>query len=294
MADQTTPTPPPSPWGQIGQSFASIAVAVLGSRFLQIIVVALLAVWLTVFLLRETLSLLLPHFHLPTPPAPPNKKWRAEDAIGRIQFGNVGCTATIIGPVVPGDDKIDILTAAHCVKVGGQGVMKLKDGREFRVKCVSRDPSADAAWLTAENPGGSIPYLELATELPQLGEVVWHQGYGVDKPGNRESGIYKGTTEKGIKCSFRLSVSPGDSGGGIVLDAEGHVLSPVCCTTKLAGMGTVFGAAPSQSAKIRPHFTHETAEPELIYPVLPMPDLAFPPPPPLTHPQVRRQPEPNS
>jgi len=40
------------------------------------------------------------------------------DAIGQIRFGSAGCSATIIGPVEADDQVVEILTAAHCVKVG--------------------------------------------------------------------------------------------------------------------------------------------------------------------------------
>lgn len=43
---------------------------------------------------------------------------------------------------------------------------------------------------------------------------------------------------------FSLSVSPGDSGGGICVDGSGRLISPVCCTTHLAAVGQVYGARP--------------------------------------------------
>jgi hypothetical protein len=43
---------------------------------------------------------------------------------------------------------------------------------------------------------------------------------------------------------YRLSVSHGDSGGGIVSTKDGKLLSPVCCTTRIAGVGDVWGASP--------------------------------------------------
>jgi len=272
----TPPPPAPNPWLLLGQSL----LPMVKSPFFHSMLTALLAAFGTVYLAKQSLPAvpdslkpLLPHI-LPKPK-------KAEDAIGRIQFGNAGCTATVIGPVWNNDRQLDILTAAHCVKVGAIGKMWLKDGRTLTVKCVARDAKSDAAWLTADNPGGDIPYLLLADANPNDGEVVWHHGYGIDRPGNRESGIYRGIASDGLQCKFRLSVSPGDSGGGIVLDTEGRVVSPVCCTTRLSGVGDVFGASPASAAKIRPHSKASEREEPVIYPVLPMPDLVAPGPPPI-------------
>lgn len=203
--------------------------------------------------------------------APPKK---AEDAISQIFFGNSMCTATIIGEVFTTDEYLDVLTAAHCVKLGAKGTMKLKDGRVLSVKCVARDQASDCAWLRAPNPGGDVPYLLLADESPATGENVWHQGYGRDKPGNREAGTLKGVTSDGKQLNYFLSVSPGDSGGAIVLDRLSRVLSPVSCTTKLAQIADVWGATPEACAAIRPTQVQTSEEPPLIYPVLPIPDNA--------------------
>ncbi len=215
---------------------------------------------------------MIPEFSLPSRPRLLPLPKRAEDAIGKIQFGNAGCTGTIIGPVRSDDKTLQILTAAHCVRVGDRGKMSLKDGRILEVKCVSRDADSDAAWLTAANPGGNIPYALLAEQLPSDGELVWHQGYGIDKPGNRESGVFRGITANGKQAEFSLSISPGDSGGGILLDRAGRVVSPVCCTTRLSGVGRVFGATPEASARIRPTTIETADEPTLYWPVLPVPE----------------------
>lgn len=222
----------------------------------------------------------------PKPPGPiePPPLKQPADAIGRITFGNSGCTATIIGPVGATDQKLHILTAAHCVNLGAVGKMTLKDGRVLGVTCVARDAQSDAAWLTAIRPAGDVPYLMLADADPAEGSDVWHQGYGVDKPNNRESGKYLGVTSDQRQCRFRLSVSPGDSGGGIILDASSRVVSPVCCTTRLAGVGEVFGAKPSRAAAIRPKTVAvDKGTPLLIHPMLPpvFREEGFPAPPPI-------------
>lgn len=273
MADETPPPPTPQPsLPAIGAAVLNLLLGLLQSWWLRSLLTILITIFLCVFAFKYALSLVVPHIPGPEIPRVIPKPRRAEDAIGKIQFGTSGCTATIIGPVWSNDDKLDILTAAHCVKVGAAGKMWLKDGRILKVVCVARDPGSDAAWLTADNPGGDIPYLLLADAMPQEGEVVWHQGYGIDRPGNRESGVFRGKATNGQQCKFRLSVSPGDSGGGIILDSEGKVVSPVCCTTKLGGTGDVFGASPLAAAKIRPSRLVSDEEPPLVYPVLPMPE----------------------
>jgi len=68
-------------------------------------------------------------------------------AIGRISIGNVGCTATVIGPIGRNDTQIVALTAAHCIRVEQTGTFRFKDGREWAFTCVYRNPAADCAWL---------------------------------------------------------------------------------------------------------------------------------------------------
>jgi len=275
MAETPVPPPPPPPPPQIVPALKGLFLWIVNSWWFKLLLIVMICALTASFTVRHMFAMLTPDFLSPQKPHLLPKPRKAEDAIGQIRFGNSGCTATIIGPVWNTDETIDILTAAHCVKLGGVGKMSLKDGRSFAVKCVARDPDSDAAWLVANNPGADVPFLLLADEPPQAGEVVWHQGYGIDKPGNRESGIFNAMADAGKKCQFRLSVSPGDSGGGIIVDSEGKVVSPVCCTTKLAGMGTVYGASPARAAKIRPQHATALEEPPLIYPVLPMPDRAL-------------------
>lgn len=201
------------------------------------------------------------------------KTWKLEDAIGRIQFGNSGCTATIVGPISPGDTKIHILTAAHCVKMGANGRMKMKDGRLLNVRVVARSEASDVAWLEADRPEGEIPYLLLADVAPPPGTPIWHMGYGIDKPGNLERGTVKGITPNNLQVQYRLSVSPGDSGGGIVMTNEGRVVSPVCCTTRLSAMGDVWGGSPSECRRLKPGSTASYPAADAVHPSL---DLASP------------------
>lgn len=202
------------------------------------------------------------------------------NSIGRISMGNTGCTATIVGPVRDADAELTILTAAHCIKVGQTGRMKLKDGREFSFKCVSRDAGPDCAWLVAKRPDGEIPYALLALATPTKGSPVWHQGYGVDRPGNVEKGVFEGVNSASNQCQFTLSVSSGDSGGGIIHLADGAVLSPVCCTSRLSGPGRVYGATPMACHATRPKIvaTSSVEPQEMTHPIIELPSEGWPAP----------------
>jgi hypothetical protein len=186
-----------------------------------------------------------------TPPAPPTSP-NTLAAIGRIQFGNAGCTATLINPRRD-DGRYDILTAAHCVNGPGQtGTMRLRDGRQFGIKVVSVDTKADVCWCITMNNSEEYPVAILADRSPPVGASVWHAGYGVDVPGNREDGLLEAGPDQNGQCRYRISVSSGDSGGGIAMDYNGHVLSPVCCTTRRGAVGQVWGGAPEVATKLRP------------------------------------------
>lgn len=182
----------------------------------------------------------------PTPPPPPPPTADPLNAIGRIQIGNGGCSATVIHPRRP-DGRWNILTAAHCVsRVGETGIMRFRDGRTIGIAVTAVDKESDCAWLISVDAGQDLPFAVLASATPPPGASIWHAGFGIDKPANRENGMLSaGANERGM-LRYRLSVSPGDSGGGICLDAEGHVLSPVCCTTCLGCEGDVWGASPER------------------------------------------------
>lgn len=199
-------------------------------------------------------------------------------AIGRISFGSTGCTATVVGPVNRQDRELWLVTAAHCVKVGAKGTFRFRDGRQMPVECVSRNPQADVAWLKASRPEGSIPWLFIAASPPAEGADVFHCGFGVHVPGNKEVGKYLGISQDGRQCMYKISVSPGDSGGGIVLTSKGYLLSPVCCTTRLAGVGTVWGGTPAEILATKPSRTVSSDEPEWTHPIQPLPHPDWPNP----------------
>lgn len=181
-----------------------------------------------------------------TPPAtekiPPTTSPDAHAAIGRIQIGNAGCSATIIGPR-RSDGRWNVLTAAHCCnRKGESGVMRLRDGRTLGFLVTAVDRNSDCAWLITTDSPTDLPFAYLADSSPNPGVTVWHAGYGVDQPGNREEGTVIGSN--GSQVRYRLSVSSGDSGGGICVDSTGRVISPVCCTTAPGQIADVWGATP--------------------------------------------------
>lgn len=190
----------------------------------------------------------------PTPPpgTDPNPKPNPVAAICQIQFGNAGCTATWLYPQLP-DGRWQGMTAAHCVKgQPSQGVAVLKDGRRLRVVVQASFDEPDVAFIITETPVEIMPYAILAKADAEPGEKIWHMGYGTDRPGNREDGSVNAKANPQGQCEYTLSVSHGDSGGGIALNSNGEILSPVCCTTAIGRTGRVWGCSPVMARKLRP------------------------------------------
>jgi hypothetical protein len=192
-----------------------------------------------------------------TPPAPapapaPAPKLDPVAAIGRITFGRSGCTAAPIEPRRP-DGRYLVLTAAHCVtEVGQRGTLVMKDRRTVGVQVVALDKTADVCWLITDSTTEVLPTLRLADRSPAPGARVWHAGYGVDRPANREDGTVSDTRTSSGKIGFRINVSSGDSGGPIIMTDGGEVVSCVCCTTERGALADVFGASPEAIRRLRP------------------------------------------
>lgn len=181
----------------------------------------------------------------PTEPARPD----AAAALARLALPGVGCSCTIIGPRRE-DGRWNVLTAAHCVKAVGQyGELTLKDGRKIGASVVNIDRKADAAWMVTTAAHASLPFALLAERSPAVGSRIWHAGYGIDKPGNREEGTVTGGANGDGQLQFRLSVSSGDSGGGIVLNESGEIVSCVCCTTGRGQVADVWGCSPEAARR---------------------------------------------
>lgn len=192
----------------------------------------------------------------PTVPTPKPEKTEEPPqplkAIGKIQVGSYGCTATVIGPRHQ-DGSYDVLTAAHCIPDGiYTGVMKLESGKQFNIHLATRNPTSDCCWMKTEPNVGTLPYALIADDLPTPGEEVWHAGYGVHQPRNREDGTVVDPSNSQGKTQYLLSVSSGDSGGGIVCNKSGRILSSVCCTTAKNVKANVWGCSVKSIRESRP------------------------------------------
>lgn len=188
-----------------------------------------------------------------SPPLPPFiPKFDPINAVCRIQFGNAGCSATVIGIPLP-DGRRQLLTAAHCLR--GQpteGVAYFRDGRSVRIRQQGHWDGPDVGWLITDLPQPDLPYTLLSEVNPVAGQKVYHCGFGVDVPGNREDGTVVQPDNGQGQTQYRISVSSGDSGGGIAFDSNGHVLSPVCCTTAKGRVADVWGATVAECKRLRP------------------------------------------
>jgi hypothetical protein len=186
---------------------------------------------------------------------PPNGPKMVPDptpAIGRLTVGGNGCTATVIGPQRD-DGRWLVLSAAHCVnKVGQSGTLRLPSGRTIPVAVATINKRADCAWLVTVEPIADLPNAILAADVPAKGSEVWHAGFGVDRPGNREVGQFVEGPNGDGQIQFRLSVSSGDSGGAIVIAKTGEVVSTVCCTSARGQLADVWGAGPAAIAGAKP------------------------------------------
>ena len=184
----------------------------------------------------------------PAPPPKPEPTKEPIRAVVRVIMSGGYCSGTIVGAPRK-DGTVTIVTAAHCLRAVGERVTlhTLHDTgntRSFAATAIAIDRTADAAILVSESPQPGLPWLPLATETPEVNTAIWHAGFGQDQPGNVEKGRVLAKPNRDGQTQYWLSVSPGDSGGGIMLDSQGRLLSPVCCTTNLAAPGNVWGAAP--------------------------------------------------
>lgn len=167
----------------------------------------------------------------PNPPAPVDPL----QAIGRIGFSGAWCTAAPIEPQRQ-DGRYYLATAAHCVSsVGQEGVYYAKSGINYRVRVVAMSQALDAAILVTVNPQpAGLPTLKLASRSPSVGTKIWHAGYGVDRPGNVETGTVIGLPSSNNRALLEcmLNVSSGDSGGPLIVEGTRELVGVVCCTQR--------------------------------------------------------------
>lgn len=189
---------------------------------------------------------------IPKPPEPdPNAgtldPW---NAIGKLTFSGGYCSATVVGPRLP-DGRWVLVSAAHCFdRVGDTGTFVQRSGTSRPVRVVAIDKKADIVILHTDHGQGGMAFTNIASGTPPPGSKVFHGGFGRHIPGNREDGEVASLPNNSNQVKYRLSVSPGDSGGGICMTEEGKLLSPVCCTTRLDGPGEVWGGSPERISQM--------------------------------------------
>lgn len=203
-------------------------------------------------------------------PPPPGQPADPVAATVRLRFGNSGCTATVVGPRRP-DGKWDVLTAAHCTGgVGSRGTITLKNGQSLAVTVTVRNTTADLAWMVTDQVIEQLPFANLATTNPAPGTALWHQGYGIDVPGNRETGTVTRGPDQNGQLQMHLSVSPGDSGSGIFRQDTGELIAVTCCTSGLARRAAMWGGASTVAINLRPRVAAQTSPvvPSRLHPIL--------------------------
>lgn len=217
----------------------------------------------------------------PRPPEPPKPEPSRVDAwksIGRLAMERSFCSGTVVGPR-RSDGRWYVVSAAHCFdRVGQAATFIPREGASFRCSVQGIDRRSDCAVLVSDTAIEVLYHTFVSDSDPAAGTVVWHGGYGQDRPGNKESGqVVRGPNQDG-QVQYRVSVSPGDSGGGIVVDASGRLLSPVCCTTCLGCTGDVWGAGPAVIKRMLAAPTDYIDLPPATMPPPPVAAAPMPPP----------------
>jgi hypothetical protein len=180
----------------------------------------------------------------PGPPPKPEQKPDAWNAIGKLALQGAYCSGTVIGPP-KSDGRWTVVSAAHCVnRVGEHATFIQRSGTSRNVTCYAINKTADISLWSTDAAQGDMAFTIVARTTPQPGTRVFHGGFGRDQPGNREEGEVVTLPNQDGQVKYHLSVSPGDSGGGICINENGELLSPVCCTTRLDGPGEVWGGSP--------------------------------------------------
>lgn len=189
----------------------------------------------------------------PEPPKPDPKGGTldASNAIGRIQFGNSGCSATVIYPR-RADGRWNVVTAAHCNGgVGQRGTITMpKDNKKYGIRVVAHDRTSDLCWMVTEESIDDICYAKLAPSNPEVGVAVWHQGYGFHLPRNREDGVVRAAANSQGQIQFFLNVSSGDSGGGIFRADTNEWIAATCCTQGIAQKTNMWGGGVDRAKQM--------------------------------------------
>lgn len=192
---------------------------------------------------------------VPPAPLPKAPEEQAADPLGarvKLVCGNAGCTGAVVGPRLK-DGRYYVLTAAHCVSQAGQQCRgRMPSGEELALTVQAIDRKADCAWMITQPTPHPIPYIRLSTTVPPVGTRIWVAGYGVGFNGQQRFGHVTGGITREGQLQFSVAVDHGDSGGPVVNDATGELVSVVCCTSALGREGNVYGAGPQAIAAARP------------------------------------------
>ncbi len=92
-------------------------------------------------------------------------------------------------------------------------------------------------------------------------------GYGYHLPGNREEGTIVGTVDSNDQLRMRLSVSSGDSGGGVFSEETGELVACVCCTSGIGKVADVWGGSSIAAMKLRGSVEVEFTNPPVVNPI---------------------------
>lgn len=205
------------------------------------------------------------------PPAPPPPSDPVE-AVGKVIRPGVMCSGTVVGPRRD-DGRWWIVTAAHCFERGGgvgtRCTYITRGGTSIPSSVVAVNAQSDVAILVTDERFERLAYVRVASATPPKGTSVYHVGFGQDRPGNKEEGQVIGVMPTRRMVSYRLSASPGDSGGGILLTGGGELLSPVCCTTCLGCLGDVAGGQPEVIREMLARPTEYVDVPPAVMPEFP-------------------------
>ncbi|MCL4191329.1 MAG: Do family serine endopeptidase, partial [Thermoguttaceae bacterium] len=121
-----------------------------------------------------------------------------------------------------------ILTNNHVVDGGGDIIVRLHDGREFKAAQVKTDPKTDIAVIVLDGAKG-LPYAKLGnSDSAQVGDWVLALGQPFGLEGTVTAGIISAKGRGGMGITDRESfiqtdaaINPGNSGGPLVnLDGE--------------------------------------------------------------------------
>jgi serine protease Do len=148
-----------------------------------------------------------------------------------------------------------ILTNNHVVAGGGQVMVRLQDGREFKAMDIKTDPKSDLAVLRIEG-AGTLPAARLGdSDKVEVGDWVLALGEPFGLEGTVTAGIVSakgrglGITDREDFIQTDAAINPGNSGGPLV-DLDGEVIGiNTAISTSSGGYQGVGFAIPANLAK---------------------------------------------